>query len=157
VFEELELTELIESAVEYSRPAFKNYIGAVTVTSSEPIIAYTCAGAVTQIFTNMLMNAAFHAFENMQKQDCMVAIDIQRTGDGAQIIFADNGKGMTETELSKLFQPLYTTKRESGGSGLGGHIIQSLVVQTLGGSLKCVSAPGKGTSFIIQIPINEQI
>jgi signal transduction histidine kinase len=155
VFEWLDLPKVIADVVEYVRPAVKNQIGTTEINAPDALNVFSCSGCLAQVFTNLIMNAAIHAFENMPKADCKITIKIEQTGANAQIIFTDNGKGMSDEELDKLFQPFYTTKRNRGGSGLGTHIILTLVTQTLGGSVKCVSKPGKGTSFIIALPIEK--
>jgi len=59
---------------------------------------------------------------------------------------------MSEAVKSHAFDPFFTTRRNRGGTGLGLHIIYSLVTQSLGGRLSMDSAPGKGTVFRIVIP-----
>jgi signal transduction histidine kinase len=65
----------------------------------------------------------------------------------------DNGPGMTERVRLLLFDPFFTTKPMGQGTGLGLSISYQIIVAKHGGELRCVSAPGQGTEFIIQIPI----
>ena len=60
---------------------------------------------------------------------------------------------MSPQEREHIFEPFYTSTRGQGGSGLGLHIVYNLVSQRLHGSISCESKPGKGTSFLIQIPL----
>ena len=62
---------------------------------------------------------------------------------------------MTPEARSRIFEPFYTTKRGQGGTGLGLYIVYNLVTQKLRGSIECESTSGAGTTFIIQIPLNE--
>jgi signal transduction histidine kinase len=55
--------------------------------------------------------------------------------------------------LSKIFNPFFTTKRGQGGSGLGLHIVYNLVTQKLNGAIACESQLGKGTQFTLKLPI----
>ncbi|MGL4369722.1 MAG: ATP-binding protein, partial [Spirochaetota bacterium] len=64
----------------------------------------------------------------------------------------DNGIGISEENISKIFNPFFTTRRGSGGSGLGLNIVYNIVTQTLRGSIECGSEPGKGTTFTIIFP-----
>ena len=64
--------------------------------------------------------------------------------------FSDDGVGMEESVRRRIYDPFFTTRRGQGGSGLGMHIVYNLVVQTLEGSIECVSGPGKGTRFILR-------
>lgn len=152
VFEDLDLGVSIKNIIDYIRPAVKKKIGKINLICPDELIFNTSSGVLAQIFTNLMMNAYLHGFEHMDKEKCVVTIKIYDQHDDIQIIFMDNGKGMTEDELSKLFQPFFTTKRNVGGSGLGAHIVLTLVTQTLGGSINCVSSPRKGTTYIMQLP-----
>lgn len=74
----------------------------------------------------------------------------------AVIQIADNGSGMTEAVHQHLFDPFFTTKAVGKGTGLGLSISYHIVVKKHGGSIKCISAPGQGTEFVIEIPIRQR-
>ncbi|MEH2032588.1 MAG: ATP-binding protein [Nostoc sp.] len=67
---------------------------------------------------------------------------------------ADNGPGMKEEVIRRIYDPFFTTKDIGKGTGLGMAISYQIVVDRHGGMLKCRSKPGEGTEFWIQIPIN---
>jgi len=69
------------------------------------------------------------------------------------IRIADNGQGMPESVIEKLFTPFFTTKAEGEGTGLGLSICHQIVTEKHGGTLECFSSLGKGTEFVISIPI----
>ena len=71
----------------------------------------------------------------------------------AVIRIADNGSGMTESVRRRLFDPFFTTKSVGKGTGLGLSISYQIVVKKHGGRITCISAPGQGTEFVIEIPI----
>ena len=71
----------------------------------------------------------------------------------AVIRIADNGCGMTEAVHRRLFDPFFTTKSVGKGTGLGLSISYQIVVKKHGGQINCISVPGQGTEFIIEIPI----
>ncbi|HEY9649348.1 MAG TPA: ATP-binding protein, partial [Coleofasciculaceae cyanobacterium] len=71
------------------------------------------------------------------------------------ILIGDNGSGMTPEICQKLFDPFFTTKPVGSGTGLGMSISYQIIVQKHGGKLQCISAPGQGTAFLIQIPIEQ--
>jgi signal transduction histidine kinase len=106
----------------------------------------TYPGALAQIITNLVMNSLIHAFPDQTGQ-----ITIEADFDGAVVylLFSDNGVGMSGQTVRKIFEPFYTTKRNSGGSGLGMHIVYNLVTHKLKGSIKCISQPQKGSQFVI--------
>ena len=69
-----------------------------------------------------------------------------------EITVADDGVGMDEATKAHAFDPFFTTRRNRGGTGLGLHIIHSLITQSLGGRITMDSAPSRGTVFRIVIP-----
>ena len=73
--------------------------------------------------------------------------------DSIRISIADNGPGMSETVQQRIFDPFFTTKPVGRGTGLGLSISYQIITEQHGGQLQCVSQLGKGTEFIIDIPI----
>lgn len=69
------------------------------------------------------------------------------------IMIADNGQGMSEEIQKNIFEPFFTTKPVGRGTGLGLSISHQIVVEKHGGKLSCISAPGYGSTFIVEIPI----
>jgi signal transduction histidine kinase len=65
----------------------------------------------------------------------------------------DNGPGIPEEICPRIFEPFFTTKPTGKGTGLGLSISYQIVVEKHGGQLKCISAPAKGTEFVVEIPI----
>jgi signal transduction histidine kinase len=75
-----------------------------------------------------------------------------RANDDIEIIFVDNGVGMTPEVQRQAFDPFFTTRRNEGGTGLGLHIVYNLVTQQLGGRMLVESGLGQGTTFRIIMP-----
>ena len=69
------------------------------------------------------------------------------------ISIADNGVGINQSVLNQIFDPFFTTKPVGSGTGLGLSTSYSIVVKKHGGKLSCVSTPGEGTEFVIELPI----
>jgi two-component system NtrC family sensor kinase len=107
-------------------------------------------GAVSQVVTNMLMNSLVHGFEGDQAG--VIVIKGALEGDTVVLDYSDNGAGMDAETLAKLFDPFFTTRRGSGGSGLGAHILYNLVTGALGGTVKVESAPGQGLQYHLRFP-----
>jgi len=108
------------------------------------------AGALSQIITNMIMNASIHAFDE-NSVNPKITIDASKTDtQGVIIHFTDNGKGMSKEILDQAFDPFFTTRRGLGGSGLGLHLVYNLVNQKLKGQIDIDSTPGVGTTFTIR-------
>ena len=73
---------------------------------------------------------------------------------GIEIIVKDNGIGMSQETIGKVFQPFYTTKPTGQGTGLGMSISYDIVTQGHGGELSVDSKEGQGSTFIIKLPIS---
>lgn len=142
------LNEVIRSL----NPNLKKTSHSINLDCPEHLILNLPAGAISQIFTNLILNSLIHGFEGVTSG----VIDIKITCDDTNLMidYKDNGKGVTQEQLKKLFDPFFTTKRDEGGSGLGTHILFNLVKQTLSGSISASSAPGEGLRYAIQFPKN---
>ena len=107
-------------------------------------------GAVSQVLTNMVVNSLVHGFE--EGQPGRIKITGKVDGDFVNFDYSDDGVGMDTSTLGQLFDPFYTTKRGTGGSGLGAHILFNLVTGALGGTVKVASAPGMGLHYKLRFP-----
>jgi ligand-binding sensor domain-containing protein/signal transduction histidine kinase len=112
------------------------------------LIVETAPGALYQIITNLVMNSLTHGFEGGLPGG--IRIDVTLQDRVVQIDYRDNGRGMEDTVRARIFEPFFTTRRGQGGSGLGMHIVYSLVSQVLHGTIDCESALGEGTRFVIR-------
>lgn len=108
-----------------------------------------------QVFLNLLVNAA-QAFpeDRMADNEIVVAIRVE---DGKVLIeVEDNGNGMSPEQLSRAFEPFYTTKPAGVGSGIGLSICRSIVTD-MGGEIGCQSLRGSGTTFRVELPAQEAV
>jgi signal transduction histidine kinase len=71
----------------------------------------------------------------------------------AVIRIADNGPGIPKDARKRIFDPFFTTKPVGEGTGLGLSISYQIIVEKHGGQLLCITEPGKGTEFIVEIPL----
>ena len=96
--------------------------------------------------TNLIMNSIMHGFEGISGGKIVIHLALE---DGKVLMrYQDDGVGMTTDQKTHVFEPFYTTKRASGGSGLGMSISYNLIVNKLGGSIQCVDVP-EGVLFSI--------
>lgn len=122
-------------------------------------------GQLNQVFMNLLTNA-IDAFDEYNQQSVstqefkattsQIRISTQ-TLDSKSIAIhiADNGPGIPAEIVSRLFDPFFTTKPVGKGTGLGLAISYQIVVEKHHGELKCMSQLGKGTEFMIEIPVTQ--
>ncbi len=118
-------------------------------------------GQLNQVFMNILANAIDaleesnnkRSFQEIKASPNHIFIQTSATDYQVQITIADNGMGMDEQVKQKIFDHLFTTKAVGKGTGLGLTITRQIIVEKHNGSLAVNSTLGKGTEFIIEIPV----
>jgi len=123
-------------------------------------------GELNQVFMNILINA-IDALEERDKQcaieECdrhpsTIAIRTYPAAAGfVAVSITDNAGGIPESVRSRLFDPFFTTKPVGKGTGLGLSISHSIIVDRHGGRLSCISTPGEGAEFLIEIPVRSNL
>ncbi|MBF0615009.1 MAG: hypothetical protein G8237_12480 [Magnetococcales bacterium] len=109
-------------------------------------------GHLQQILTNLLLNSLIHGFaEGTRSGTIMIRIALYRQN--LELIYSDDGAGMTEEVRTQAFEPFFTTNRRAGGSGLGLYICYNLIVSQLRGSVMLTSVPERGVCFICRWPV----
>lgn len=125
-----------------------------------PINCY--AGQLNQVFMNLLTNAIDAIESQPIKNDLnshssshswIKIVTKMKNAAEIEIAIADNGPGIPDEVKHRLFDPFFTTKPVGKGTGLGLSISYSIIVEKHGGQLEVNSTPGKGTEFIISIPV----
>lgn len=115
---------------------------------------WTYPGAISQILTNLIMNALNHAYDEGTRGTIKIGVKNKETL--TRICFEDDGKGMSQETLDRIYEPFFTTNRGKGGSGLGLNVVYNIVTAQLEGRIKCTSVIGKGTRFDIEFDATEQ-
>ncbi len=142
----VDVHECIESALKIGRNALKNRVDIRKRYGKLP--AVSCSPAqINQVVLNILNNAA-QAVED----DGIIAIATEADDRYVHISIQDNGKGIAEAHLGKVFEPFFTTKAAGEGTGLGLAICAQIVEQHQG-RIRVASKVGKGTRFVISLPI----
>lgn len=144
--------EYLGEVIRSLHPKLKKTSHHINLDCPEDLILNLPAGAISQIFTNLIMNSLIHGFEGIESG--IIDIVIKEEDDEVIIDFKDNGNGVSKEQLEKLFDPFFTTKRDQGGSGLGTHITFNLVKQTLSGDIEVSSEINKGLHYHISFPKN---
>ena len=145
------LSEATDQIIASLRPALRKASIILSVEVPESLVIDGYPGAYGQILTNLFLNAVNHAFPD--RRSGAIAISAKPRGsDDVEIIFSDNGVGMTPDVQRQAFDPFFTTRRNEGGTGLGLHIVYNLVTQQLGGRMMLDSRLGQGTTFRIIMP-----
>jgi signal transduction histidine kinase len=145
------LSEATDQIIASLRPVLKRSPITLSVDVPEGLVVDGFPGSYGQILTNLFLNAANHAFPDGRSGAITISAK-PRGNDDIEIIFADNGAGMTPDVQRQAFDPFFTTRRNEGGTGLGLHIVYNLVTQQLGGRMMLESRLGQGTTFRIIMP-----
>ena len=145
------LGEATDQIIASLRPVLKKAAITLSVDVPDGLIIDGYPGSYGQILTNLFLNATNHAFAGGRSGTISISAR-PRGQDDIEIIFADDGAGMTPDVQRQAFDPFFTTRRNEGGTGLGLHIVYNLVTQQLGGRMMLESRLGQGTTFRIIMP-----
>ncbi|MDG1476295.1 MAG: 7TM diverse intracellular signaling domain-containing protein [Vicingaceae bacterium] len=116
---------------------------------------YECnPGKINQAILNLIDNAIYAIEKNKDTRDGLIKIKTFNTSKSIIISVSDNGTGIPNGNLSKLFDPFYTTKDVGEGTGLGLSIVRG-VVDSHDGIINIESAENKGTEIVIELPIKK--
>jgi signal transduction histidine kinase len=119
------------------------------------------AGQLNQVLMNILNNAIDALISQVQRTEgfmptILIATEIVDS-QWVKIKIKDNGIGISPSAQKRIFDPFFTTKAIGQGTGLGLSISYQIVTEKHRGHLKCVSEPGKGTEFLIQLPVRQKV
>jgi signal transduction histidine kinase len=149
----VDLAELLRDHAASLRPLVKTARVELQVEAESGTIVVS-AGPLGQVITNLVQNSCVHAFSD-DGRPRRVTVRGSLREDGLQLEVADDGRGISEDVRARIFEPFYTTRRDAGGSGLGLHIVENIVVQHFGGTLEVESEPDRGTAFRMRLPWRE--
>jgi len=146
-----DLADLTEQVVMSLRPGLRKHNLTLNVDCHPNLMMNSYPGPYGQVLTNLFLNAVAHAFPDGKAGT--VDIRARQSGrDNVEIIFSDDGCGMSLDVRRRAFDPFFTTRRDQGGTGLGLHIVYSIVTNRLGGRLDLDSQPGRGTRIRMLLP-----
>jgi signal transduction histidine kinase len=148
--EVLDLREPLRGAVHEAAPEFAAR-GAALTTALETLPAVPITGdaaALQQLFLNLLLNAA-------QVLDARgsAALHVDRHGREVLVSLRDTGPGLDEEELSRIFEPFYSTRPQGTGLGLA---IAQRIAAAHGGRIEMTSAPGEGSVVSVRLPLGDR-
>lgn len=123
----------------------------IEIEGPEDVLIDSYPGALSQILTNLVINALLHAYRDRDNGTLRIEFNVENNG-YISLRFSDDGCGIAEEHRPRIFDPFFTTNRSGGGSGLGLHIVYNLVTRTLHGQIIVESQPGCGTAFILHFP-----
>jgi signal transduction histidine kinase len=119
-----------------------------------PLIVIGSPGLLSRILTHLLNDSLIHAFPNIVSPH--IEIRFEMDSEIITLHYCDNGIGIDESLISKVFDPFYTMARTKKKVGLGLYGLKYLLEDKLGGTICLISSKGKGVHFIIKTPLGQQ-
>jgi signal transduction histidine kinase len=107
------------------------------------------------LFNNAFYSVAKKKSQNESGYEPMVIVRTERKNEHVTVYVKDNGVGMSEKTLEKIYQPFFTTKPAGEGTGLGLSLSYDIITKAHNGQLKVETKEGEGAEFIIELPINQ--
>ena len=158
IYEIKEINNIIDSAVKILAPDLENRnITIQKETNGSPPAVYFDKNAIEQVLFHLIRNS-IHAIPETIKGSIIVKVagPIKKAGkDFIRISVKDNGSGISKENTEKVFNPFFTTKGTAGGFGLGLMTCQFIITQHDGEIEIVETGSGKGTTFIIDLPIKD--
>jgi signal transduction histidine kinase len=151
---DFDLRQVLDDCVTLLAPGMKHRPIQITLDCATGIACNSYPGALTQIISNLVENAARHGLEPIGGGE----ITVHAHSDGGQdrdwvtLRVVDHGAGIAPEHLQRIFEPFFTTRLGQGGSGLGLHVVHRLANGSLGGGIEVQSHIGKGTTFELHFP-----
>ncbi len=148
-FEWADLNDCVRSTVNLVRNEIK-YVSELELQLGA--IPHICCSRhqISQVILNLLVNAA-HSI----KKNGSIVVTTSQVDNSVLLCVSDNGCGMSEEVMKRVFEPFYTTKEVGMGTGLGLSISYS-IIQKHHGEIQVESEPGKGTTFTVRLPVNNK-
>jgi len=150
----VDLSELVTSSIEIARPKWQaespQRTGTidVRVNAPQPVMALGDSSELREVVLNFIFNAV-----DAMPQGGTIEIATSAEGSSARFWVADNGAGMTQEVIARIFEPFYSTKGERG-TGLGLSASHG-IIENHGGEINVISEPGKGTRFEVVLPLHD--
>ena len=142
--------ENVEQVVTSLKHKIKQSNTHVEIVCPNGLSIYSFPGSFVQIYSNLIINSIIHGFHDWDG-DRNIFIDIELQGETLVIDYQDTGRGVSEDVSDRIFDPFVTSKKGSGGSGLGTHIVYNIVSQLFKGDIEYI-AEAKGAHFIMKMP-----
>jgi signal transduction histidine kinase len=148
-----DLAVVVREVLDTLAPSLKRFPQQITVDIPPGIVMDSLPGPLGQVVINLVNNTFLHAFEGRDHGVLTIRAMQDSMHQRVEMVFTDDGVGMSEKTLAQLFHPFFSTKPGQGGTGLGMMIVADLVRKALGGELDVQSTFGVGTRIAVTLPL----
>lgn len=154
----IDINRAIENTITVSKNEWKYVSDMVTDFDPSLPLVPCLPGEFNQVILNIIVNAAQAMGEIHDGSDGKGSIKIstKHTGDAIEIRVSDTGPGIPKNIKSRIFDPFFTTKEVGKGTGQGLAIARSVIVDKHNGTISCETEIGKGTTFTINLPLEDK-
>ncbi|MFC2035706.1 ATP-binding protein, partial [Chloroflexota bacterium] len=150
----ININHVIEAAVEFRKYSLLgNKIDTNMRLDKKLPMILADGNQLQEVFLNLIINAENSMIEAYFGEEGTLTIITETSGNSIYISFSDSGIGIKKENLSKMFNPFFTTMEPGKGTGLGLSISRG-IINRHGGEIFVESEPGGGATFIIKLPIN---
>ncbi|KPK74636.1 MAG: hypothetical protein AMJ79_13540 [Phycisphaerae bacterium SM23_30] len=152
----VDLNRALESTLTVARNEWK-YVADLQKDFDSDLPLVSCLpGELNQVILNLIVNAA-HAISEVIEEGSgtkgTITVSTRKVGAEAEIRVSDTGAGIPEEIRTRIFEPFFTTKDIGKGSGQGLALAHAVIVEKHGGTIHFESETGRGTTFIIRLPM----
>jgi signal transduction histidine kinase len=154
----VDLNRAIQSTLTISRNEWRYVADLVTDFAPDLPLVPCLAGDLNQVILNLVVNAAqaiAAVVGDGSRGKGTITVRTRCDGDWAEIRIGDTGTGIRESIREKIFDQFFTTKEVGKGTGLGLSMAHSIIVQKHGGVIRFETEEGKGTAFIVRLPVTD--
>ena len=158
----LDLNQAIQSTITVASNEWK-YVATMETDFDSTLGSVACfPGPFNQVILNLLVNAAHAIAEKSASAEAdsalgVIRIETESLGKFAEIRVSDSGTGMPDSVKKKVFDPFFTTKEVGKGTGQGLSIAHDVIVEKHRGSIEIESTQGVGTTFILRVPLEQEL
>ena len=153
-----DINKIIENAVTMSRHEWK-HVAEIEYNLDPALPGVECIpGDIMQVLLNIIVNAA-HAVRGVCEDGGgmgRIIAGSRTEKDQVAVTITDTGGGIPEKVRDQIFEPFFTTKKYGDGTGQGLAISRSIIINKHGGSMTFETEKGKGTTFIIRLPVRQE-
>ncbi|MET0089022.1 MAG: ATP-binding protein [Candidatus Thiodiazotropha sp.] len=155
--EPTDMNRLVTNAVAVCKNEWK-YVAELKLNLDEQLPPVTCmASEISQVMLNLIVNAAYAIESRGEEKKGCITIYTRQAADQVEISVSDTGTGIPKTVQPYVFNPFFTTKDVGHGSGQGLAIVRDMVVSKHQGEIFFETEVGKGTEFIVRLPLNGEV
>ncbi len=149
---EFELVSYLEDIILSLKHQLKPGRHRIELQSHDVLMVNLCPCIITQILNNLVFNSVTHGFDG--NSGGRILLGCRSEGDEVVLVYEDDGRGLSEEETEHIFDQFFTTRRDSGGTGLGMNIVYNLVSEKRKGEIQVKIPESGGAGFTLRFPKN---